>query len=85
MNIFDKRPLLLILTTLISGFVMFTFSGKILRGLLIGTAVLLICLSLILFFKLAAFVENIIAKNLKNFKRDSDSLWTYQFFVISLC
>ena len=51
MNIFDKRPLLLILTTLISGFVMFTFSGKILRGLLIGTAVLLICLSLILFFK----------------------------------
>lgn len=51
MNIFDKRPFLLILTTLIGGFVMFTFSGKILRGLLIGSAILLICLSLILFFK----------------------------------
>ncbi len=51
MNIFDKRPLLLIITSLISGFVIFTFSGKILRGLLTALAILLICLSLFLFLK----------------------------------
>ena len=46
MNIFDKRPLFLILTVAISGFVGFTFSGGILKGILCALALLLLILSL---------------------------------------
>ena len=51
MNIFDKRPLFLILTIAISGFVVFTFSDGILRGILCVFALLLLILSLFLFYK----------------------------------
>ena len=51
MNIFDKRPLFLILTVAISGFVGFTFSGGILKGILCAIALLLLILSLFLFYK----------------------------------
>ncbi len=51
MNIFDKRPLFLILTTLIGGFVIFTFSDGIMRGVLCGVAILFLSLSLIFYFK----------------------------------
>lgn len=51
MNIFDKRPLFLILIVAISGFVGFTFSGGILKGILCAVALLLLILSLFLFYK----------------------------------
>ena len=51
MNIFDKRPLFLIITTLISGFVGFTFGDSLVRGLLIALAVLSLALSLFFYFK----------------------------------
>ncbi len=51
MNIFDKRPLFLILTVAISGFVGFTFSGGILKGILCAVALFLLILSLFLFYK----------------------------------
>lgn len=51
MNIFDKRPLFLILIVAISGFVGFTFSGEILKGILCAVALLLLILSLFLFYK----------------------------------
>ena len=46
MNIFDKRPLFLIITVFISGFVTFTFGDKLVKGVLIAVAVLLFGLSL---------------------------------------
>ena len=46
MNIFDKRPLFLIITVFISGFVTFTFGDKLVNGVLIAVAVLLFGLSL---------------------------------------
>ncbi len=51
MNIFDKRPLFTIIIALISGFVGFTFSDGIVRGLLLLCAILLLVLSLIFYFK----------------------------------
>ena len=51
MNIFDKRPLFLILTALISGFVIVAFSDGIIRGVLIGLTILLSFLSLFLLLK----------------------------------
>lgn len=47
MNIFDKRPLFLIITTFISGFVGFTFGDGWVRGLLLACAILLLILSLL--------------------------------------
>ena len=51
MNIFDKRPLFLIITVMISGFVAFTFSDGIIRGLLFSCAILALILSLIFYYK----------------------------------
>ena len=51
MNIFDKRPLFLIITVMISGFVAFTFSDGIIRGLLLSCAILAIILSLFFYYK----------------------------------
>ncbi len=50
MNIFDKRPLFLIITVFISGFVAFTLSDKLIKGVLIAISVLLFGLSLFLYF-----------------------------------
>lgn len=46
MNIFDKRPLFLIITIFVGGFVTFTFGDKLIKGALIAIAVLLFGLSL---------------------------------------
>ena len=51
MNIFDRRPLFLIITAFISGFVGFTFSDGFVRGLLLVVAILLLILSLVLYYK----------------------------------
>lgn len=51
MNIFDKRPLFLIITAFISGFVGFTFSDGWVRGLLLSCAILALILSLIFYYK----------------------------------
>ncbi len=51
MNIFDKRPLFIIITALISGFVAFTFSDGKMRGLLLLCAILALVLSLIFYYK----------------------------------
>lgn len=51
MNIFDKRPLFLIITVMISGFVAFTFSDSIVRGLLLSGVILAIILSLAFYYK----------------------------------
>lgn len=51
MNIFDKRPLFLIITIMISGFVGFTFGDSTVRGMLIAFSILSLVLSLIFYFK----------------------------------
>ena len=51
MNIFDKRPLFIIITALISGFVSFTFSDGVVRGLLLLFSILALILSLIFYYK----------------------------------
>lgn len=51
MNIFDRRPLFLIITAFIGGFVGFTFSDGFVRGLLLVSAILLLILSLIFYHK----------------------------------
>lgn len=58
MNIFDKRPLFLIITAFISGFVGFTFSDGWVRGLLLTCAILFLALSLIFYYK--KIIKNII-------------------------
>lgn len=50
MNIFDKRPLFLIITVLISSFVLFSYGDTLVRGVLIALAVLLLGVSLFLYF-----------------------------------
>jgi competence protein ComEC len=51
MNIFDKRPLFLIITAFISGFVGFTLSDSRARGILLVSAILLLILSLVFYHK----------------------------------
>ena len=58
MNIFDKRPLLLIITAFISGFVGFTFSDGWVKGSLLIGAILLLILSLVFYFN--KIVKNLI-------------------------
>ena len=58
MNIFDKRPLFLIITAFISGFVGFTFSDGWVRGLLLTCAILFLALSLVFYCK--KIIKNII-------------------------
>ena len=50
MNIFDKRPLFLIITIFTCGFVIFTFSDSLMRGVFLALAILLLGLSLFLYF-----------------------------------
>lgn len=51
MNIFDKRPLFSVITSSIIAFVIFTYSDKLLQGILVSSAVFLLDLSLILYFR----------------------------------